>query len=158
MKKKEINILPVSFEKEQEDTIALVSKIKNDGWFSSSVILVNCMPEYSSRLIQSMNHMFSLNNRNELLEIMDLAIPFPSFNQVWNPLTKNYENFDTYLKNWINEFVYPNQFLFVCTKPDSGRALNKLRLSLRSKLENEQFRFATMYLPDNCTLIPDYII
>ena len=146
----------ISNDKEHIDTMLLIEKIKNDDWFNPHTILVNCMPEYSSRLTQSINHNLSLLNKNELLEVMDLSMPFPSFSQVWNPLTKSYENFDTYLKNWINEYVYPTNFLFICSKPDNGRILNKIRLSLRMKLENESFRFATLYLPDNSSLIPDY--
>ena len=156
MKKKENNI--ISLQQEHDDTAILVEKIVKDEWFSPSTILVNCLPEYSARLTQSICHQLSVYNRHELLEIIDLAMPLPDCNQVWNPLSKSYESFDTYLKNWINENVYPCNFLFICAKVDTGKALNKLRLSLKLKLENEHFRFASLYVPSDSVLIPDFHI
>ena len=156
MKNKDTKV--VSFEKEQSDLSLLSKAIMTDKWFTPSTIIVNCMPEYSSRLVQSMNHGFSHKNNNQLLEIMDLAMPYPSYSQVWNPLSKNYESFDTYLKNWINEYVYPTNFLFVDVVTDCGRAFNKIKLSLRTKLENEQFRFASLYVNKDSILKPDYFV
>lgn len=148
----------VSLEKEQKDTLSFIQKIKDDGWFTPSTILVNCCPEYSSRLVQSVNHALSASNKHELLEQIDLQMPYPNCNQVWNPITKNYENFDTYLKNWINDNVYPNNFLFINSATLRGRNFNKLKLSLRSKLENESFRFASLYMQDDSVLTPDFYV
>jgi hypothetical protein len=158
MKKKESKYFNISLEKEYNDTQTLIGKIRGDGWFSPSTIIVNCSPDYSSRLTQVLNHGLSDMNRHELYEQIDLAMPYPNCNQVWNNLTKNYEVFDTYLKNWINENVYPCNFLFVDSGTLRGKNFNKLKLSLRMRLENENFRFASLYVQDDSILIPDYYV
>lgn len=158
MKNKENKYFRVSIEKEFNDTQKLIKLIKEDEWFKPSTILVNCSPDYSSRLTQSINHGLSFTNRNELLEQMDLAMPYPNSSQVWNPSTKSYDIYDTYLKNWINENVYPCNFLFIDSGVLRGRNFNKLKLSLRNKLENENFRFASLYVQDDSILIPDFFI
>jgi len=158
MKKKENKFFKVSLEKEYNDTLTLMQKIMEDDWFTPSTILVNCSPDYSSRLTQALNHGLSILNRHELFEQMDLQMPYPNSNQVWNPITKSYETFDTYLKSWINENVYPCNFLFVDSGTLRGKNFNKLKLSLRSRLENENFRFASLYLQDDSILIPDYYV
>lgn len=144
--------------KEQLDTQYLIDQIKSDKWFTRSSIIVNCFPEYSSRLTQSLNHGLSSMNKHELFEQIDLQMPYPSYNQVWNNTTKNYETYDTYLKNWINDNIYPCNFLFVNAGTLSGKNFNKLKLSLRSKLENENFRFASLYVEDTSIIIPDYYV
>ncbi len=156
--KKDNNYFRISFEKEQTDTFILIKKIREDGWFNSSTILVNCSPDYSSRLTQTVNHALSSSNKHELLEQLDLAMPYPNCNQVWNYITKCYENFDTYLKNWINDNIYPCNFLFIDSGTLRGKNFNKLKLSLRMKLENENFRFASLYVQDDSILTPDYYV
>lgn len=156
MEQRVTNIIGIDVE--QADTKLLVSKITSDEWFKPSTILVNCMPDYSSRLTQGINHSLSSYNKNELLEVIDLPMPFPSYSQVWNPVTKSYENFETYLKNWINDNLYPCNFLFICSKVHDGKILNKVRLSVSHKLENECFRFASLYVRTTTFLTPDFYI
>lgn len=158
MKKTRELTFNISLTKEEEDTQSLIDIIKKDGWINSSTIIVNCSPEYSSRLSQTLNHQLSSLNKNELFEQMDFSTPYGTYSQVWNNLSKNYENFDTYLKNWIYDNIYPTQFLFVSAGVVGGRELNKLKLSLRGKLENELFRFASLYVQDDSVMTPDYYI
>lgn len=158
MKNKEGKYFSISIEKEYRDTRTLITKIREDGWFNSSTIIVNCSPDYSSRLTMTVNHGLSNMNRNELFEQMDLQMPYPNTNQVWNPITKSYESYDSYLKNWINENVYPCNFLFIDSGTLRGKNFNKLKLSIRHKLENENFRFASLYVQDDAILIPDYYV
>jgi|SRR6478736_9691040 len=153
--KKENNFIEVSVEKEWIATINLSNKIRLDKWMNPSTIVVNCFPEYSSRLTQTLNHLLSPLNKNSLFEQIDLAIPAPSYTQVWNPLSKAYEGFDTYLKNWINDNVFSCNFLFV-TNAVAPKHLNKIKLSMRNKLDNEHFRFCALYVPDDSTFLPDY--
>lgn len=156
--KKENKYFEISFEKEHADTFILIDKIRKDNWFNSSTILVNCSPDYSSRLTQTINHALSNQNKHELFEQMDLCMPYPNCNQVWNAVTKCYENFDTYLKNWINDNIYPCNFLFIDSGTLRGKNFNKLKLSLRTKLENENFRFASLYVQDDSIITPDYYV
>lgn len=148
----------VSLDKERADSLELTKKIREGGWFNSSTILVNCSPDYSSYLTQMINHSLSDINKNELFEQMDLQMSYPNCNQVWNPITKSYDNFDTYLKNWVNQNVYPCNFLFIDSGTLRGKNFTKLRLSLRNRLEEGCFRFASLYVQDNSIFIPDYYI
>lgn len=148
----------VSLEKENADTDKLISKIKEDGWFDKSTILVNCSPDYSSRLTQTVNHHLSHINKNELFEVIDLQMPYPNSNQIWNPVTKSYEGFDTYLKNWVNENIFPCKFLFIDSGTLRGRNFNKVKLSVRPKLDNEYFRFASLYVQSSSIFKPDYYV
>lgn len=157
MKKKENNYFRVSVGKEWVDSYNLSNKIKDDKWMNPSTVIVNCLPEYSSRLTQTLNHLLSPINRNNLFEQIDMAVPLPAYSQVWNPITKNYEGFDTYLKSWINENVFSCNFLFV-TNAVSPKNFNKIKLSMRSKLDNEHFRFCSLYVPDDSTFLPDYYV
>lgn len=147
----------ITIEKEWMDTIDLSYKIKMDKWLNPSTIIVNCFPEYSSRLTQTLNHLLSAVNKNNLFEQIDLGIPAPAYTQVWNPITKSYEGFDTYLKSWINENVFSCNFLFV-SNTISSKHFNKIKLSMRSKLDNEHFRFCSLYVQDDSTFLPDYFI
>ena len=148
----------VSLEKEEKDTDKLISLIKEDGWFDSSTIIVNCSPDYSSRLSQTLNHRLSYLNKNELYEVIDMEMPYPNSNQVWNPVTKSYETFDTYLKNWVNEHIFPCKFLFVDSGTLRGKNFNKVKLSVRPKLDNEYFRFASLYVEKSSIFRPDYVV
>lgn len=148
----------ISLEKEFNDTVKLVQKIKEDNWFDSSTIIVNCSPDYSSRLTQQVNHSLSVLNKHELFEQIDMQMPYPIGSQVWNPISKSYEIFDTYLKNWINENIFNCKFLFIDSGTLRGKNFNKVKLSLRNKLDNENFRFASLYVQDDSVFIPDYYV
>ena len=145
----------IQIQKEWKDTLTLADKIIEDEWICPSTVIVNCFPEYSSRLTQTLNHLLRKVNRNNLFEQVDMGIPFPSYTQVWNPINKAYEGFDTYLKNWINENVFSCNFLFVTNHIDS-RYFNKIKLSMRNKLDNENFRFCSLYVDEQSTFFPDY--
>lgn len=148
----------VSLEKEEKDTDKLITKIKEDGWIDKTTIRVNCSPDYSSRLTQTINHRLSHLNKNELFEVVDLQMPYPNSNQIWNPVTKSYEVFDTYLKNWVNENIFTCKFLFIDSGTLRGKNFNKVKLSVRPKLDNENFRFATLYVQSSSIFKPDYYV
>ncbi len=148
----------VSLQKEEVDTDKLIQIIKEDGWFDRSTIIVNCSPEYSSRLSQTLNHRLSHMNKNELFEVIDLPMPLPNSNQVWNPITKTFDIFDPYLKKWCQDNVFSNKFLFVSVGTLRGKNFNKVKLSVRPHLDNEMFRFASLYVQDDSILVPDYYV
>lgn len=152
MKNQENNI---SIEKEWEDTLKLRDKILSDGWIKPNTIIVNCFPEYSSRLTQTLNHTLSTVNKNALFEQVDLAMPFPSYTQVWNPISKSYEGFDTYIKSWIIENMFSCNFLFV-SNIVFPKNLTKIKSSVRGKLDDENFRFCSLYMEQDCGFLPDY--
>lgn len=148
----------ISLEKERDDTASLLHMIKEDGWIDSSTIIVNCSPDYSSRLSQTINHQLSVINKNELLEQIELEMPYPNTNQIWNKQEKEYQSFDSYLKRWVATNIFTNKFLFVDAGTLRGKNFNKVKLSVRPRLENELFRFASLYIQDDSIFIPDYYI
>ena len=150
------NFFFISSAKEQADSQKLVDIIKDDGWISRDTIIVNCFPNYSSRLVQYVNHKLSHLNKNELFEVINLEIPYPNTNQVWNGECKCIENYDSYLRNWVMDKIFTNKFLFVSSDMMEMRNFNKIKLSVKQLLGYENFRFATLYseessVVDYCT-------
>lgn len=148
----------ISLQKEEIDTEKLVQVIKEDKWIDSTTILVNCSPDYSSRLTQTVNHRLSHLNKNELFEVIDLQMPYPNSNQIWNPVTKSYDVFDSYLKRWCQDNLFLNKFIFIDSGTLRGKNFNKVKLSVRPHLENENFRFASLYVQDDSVFVPDYYV
>lgn len=148
-KQEENNYFMVTYEKELADSKKLAEKIKGSGWVSSSMILVNCSPDYSSRLTQMINHKLSHLNHNELYECIDLELPYPIMSQVWNPADKAYQSFDKYLLDWVRMNLNTHfNYLFLDSGKPRERTLTKVRSAVRSKLEPDHYRFASLYSPD----------
>lgn len=152
-KNKYFHITP---EKELADIKKLCTIIADSGWVDNGLIIINCSPDYSSALVMTINHRLSHLNSNELFEIIPLEIPYPTHNQVWNPITKQYENFDSYLKKWVEDNSQDSKFLFVNSGTLNGRNFNKVHLSIRSRMAD--FRFASVYLQDDSTFTPDFYV
>ena len=146
----------ISSTKEDVDTTALIEQIKSDEWINGDTIIVNCFPQYSSRLCQTINHKLSHLNKNELFEVINLEMPYPNTNQVWNGTNQAYENYDTYLKNWVTSNIFYNNFLFVASDMVNIRNFNKIRLEVRRVLQRENHRFASLYCLENTSIHPDY--
>lgn len=148
----------VSYEKELADSKRLIDKIKEESWVNSDTIIVNCFPEYSSRLCQLVNHKLSYLNRNELFEVIDLAMPYPNMAQVWDPEERAYKLYIKYLSDWtrknIND-VY--KYLFIGLDA-IGSNFMRLKTCLRPKLEPEHCRFASLYAEKDGTFLPDFFI
>lgn len=154
----ENNYFYVSSEKEKEDTSKLINKLLDDDWVSGEIIIVNCSPDYSSILVQRVNHRLSSINKHELFEVVDLQMPYPNTNQIWNPHTKEYENFDSYLKKWVTDNVYKSKFLFIDSGTLRGKNFTKVRLSLKQYSNIMDCRFASLYVQDTSIFIPDYYV
>lgn len=148
----------ITFEKERIDTKELVELIKISDWVKPNMIIVNCFPEYSSRLCQSLNHGLSVLNKHELFEIVNLPMPYPNMAQVWDADERVYKGYVRYLTDWIRKYITSHDnYLFASL--DSGTSnLTKLKSLVRSKMENEQYRFATIYKEKNNTLTPDFYV
>ena len=147
----------ISHKKEEVDSGKLVEIIKNDGWVSDDMIIVNCLPTYSSGLTQYLNHKLSHLNKNQLYEVMYLEMPYPNTSQVWNSCTKELENFEFYLKKWVVNNIFFNNFLFILSDVNTVRNFNKIRLNLRGILDREYFRLAAIYAQKG-VIPPDYYV
>jgi hypothetical protein len=149
----------IEYSKEHADTIKLVDIIKKDGWINSNTVIVNCPPDYSSRLVQVVNHKLSYMNRNELFEVVPLEMPYPNMSQIYDPNTHKYEMFDRYLTEWIRNHVDKRtQYLFLSSATLRGKNFSKVKLLMRGRVENENFRFASLYLQSSSILRPDYFV
>lgn len=143
--------------KEDLDTLALIAAIRNSSWVSSATILVNCFPEYSSKLTQMANHQLSHLNRNELFETIDLQMPYPNMSQVWSPQDKAYRQFDKYLLDWVKEHLRPS-FNYLFLSAVTEEIGHKVKAAVRTKLEPDNYRFGTLYLQSNSLYVPDFLI
>lgn len=149
----------ISPDKEQVDSAALIKLIQEDGWIKSSPTIVNCFPEYSSSLVQLLNHKLSHLNKNELFDILTLDMPYPNMSQVYNSKSGVYESFDRYLVDWVRENITSRiNFLFVYSKVITGRNLSKLKVALRPHIEPNQVRFASLYMHDYSIFKPDFVV
>lgn len=149
----------VSSHKENLDILSLIQKIKEDRWMNKETILVNCSPDYSSHLTQMINHKLSHLNNNELYEVINMEMPFPTFSQIWDPVKKDVQNFDSYLKEWVaihirSEFNY----LFIDGGVLRGKNFNKVHLSIRQLIEPSKYKFASVYVEKSSIFKPDYYI
>lgn len=155
--KKKNNYFHISYGKELVDSNLLIEKIKEEGWVSSSTVLVNCSPEYSSGLVQLVNHKLSYLNNNELFECIPLEMPYPNMSQIYNPTERDYELFDKYLIDWTRKYLTKsNDYLFISVATLRGKNFGKIKMAIKSKLEVENFRFASIYLESSSLFIPDY--
>jgi hypothetical protein len=151
------NYFFISRDYEYSSSNELIGKIVQDNWVDKDTIIVNCFPEYSSSLTQLINHKLSFLNKDELFETIDLQIPYPIGTQIWNPIDKEYQLFDTYITKWVKTHLRKNQkYLFVTSSVGDSRAYNKALHIIKSMLEMEDYRFATLFTRD--TFKPDYFI
>lgn len=153
--KKSSKYFHISSVKEESDTGALLDIIKASKWVDSSTILVNCSPDYSSTLTQQINHKLSYLNKNELFEVINMEMPYPTGNQVWDNTDKIYLPFDSYLKKWMMQ-VTANKYLFIDSGTLRGKNFNKVRLALNSS--KAEYRFASLYVQDDSIFTPDYYV
>jgi hypothetical protein len=149
----------VSLEQENTHSNYLIQNLINSGWLQPDTVLVNVVPEYSSRLTQLINQKTSFLNRNELFEQINLSVPPKGMSQVYSYEAKAYITFDKYLLEWVNRYVTPSsRFLFIKDTTFTGRSLNKIRLVLKSKLEEiDQMRFLSLYCQQDSVLVPDFV-
>lgn len=153
------NYFFVSYEKENIDSTILISKIASSSWLQRDTILVNCSPDYTSRLIQLMNHKLSYLNNNELFEVIDLEMPYPTMYQIWDGEEKVYKTYGNYLLSWVQKHLKKsNNYLFVDSATCRGNNFTTLKSIINGKIENENYRFASIYLQDNSIFTPDFYV
>lgn len=151
----------IELEREASHSNYLIQELIMNGVMQRDMVLVNCAPEYSSRLTQLINHKTSYLNKNELYEQISLDLPKKGMNQVLSYDEKEFISFDRYLSEWINRYVTKDaKFLFVQNVVHTGKHLNKIWLSLKSKLENlDNMKFVSLYVQEDAlmTTIPNFI-
>jgi hypothetical protein len=136
----------VSGTEELAAIFTLINQIKLDQWLDGTTILVNCAPQFTSITAQHLNHALSAANNLQLFEVLNLELPTTVQSQVWNAETAEYLSFDKYLIQWIYKYIAPHQkYLFISNVAEP--VLSKVRSRVKIKLEDERFRFATVYKP-----------
>jgi len=148
----------ITLEKEIVDTKKLIEIIKVSGWIKSDMIIINCFPEYSSRLCQSLNHGLSILNKDELFEVINLPMPYPNMVQVWDIDDKVYKFYTRYLTEWAQKYITCHDNYLFTSLDFSTSNFTSVKAMVRSKMENEQYRFATLYKEKNSILVPDFYI
>lgn len=148
----------IGHEAERIDSESLVLKIKESGFIYPDMTLVNCFPEYSSRITQIVNHKLSYLNKDELFEVIELKMPYPNMGQVWDNAEKAYRGYTRYLIDWIRLNIFSNQkYLFVSADASCNNFL-KLKNLIKGKLEYDDYRFASIYTHKERVFTPDIYV
>jgi len=149
----------ISYEKEIIDSKSLITDIATSGWVSSEMTIINCSPDYSSRLTQLINHKLSYLNKHETYEVIDLHMPYPIMSQIWDSYEKEFIQFEKYLLDWVRRFITPKgKYLFVDSGTLRGKNFNKVKQAIKSKLEPDNYRFASLYLESESIFTPDFFV
>jgi hypothetical protein len=151
------NYFFINYQKEVSDIQRVCNQIKESNWMDKDTYIVNCSPDYSSTFSMHVNHKLSYLNNNELYDRLDLEMPYPVMNQVWNMYEKRYETYDQYLKYWAAKHLENgSKYLFLDSGTIRGLNFEKVRLSIRGILEPDQYRFGTLYKEKNSIFKPDF--
>lgn len=148
----------ITHEKEVIDTRTLINKIKDSDWVKGDMIIVNCFPEYSSYLCQSINHGLSFLNQNDLFEVANLSMPYPNMSQVWDTEERSFKGYIRYLTEWVRKYIRSNESYLFVSVDSSTTNLARLKAMVKSKIENENYRFATLYKEKNNIVTPDFYV
>lgn len=144
----------ISIQEEYEDAIELSQIIQFDGWFDEEVILVNCMPEYSSLSMQLLNH--SLSHSSSLHEIISHEMPLEERSQVWFAEEGKFCSYNYYLTQWsIRNINKRFKYLFFITRLTREAELFQLRRALKGEVD---YRIACIYRKPGITMYTDYIV
>lgn len=153
------NYFYISHEKETVDSGKLIKQIADSNWLTKDTILINCSPDYSSRVTQLVNHKLSFLNKNELYEVVDLPMPYPIMNQIWDNLEKNFIQFEKYLAEWVRKYITSNdKYLFIDSGTLRGKNFSRVKQAIRYKLEPDSYRFASLYLQSDSIFTPDFYV
>jgi len=157
--KKSDSYFCVTYEKENKDSFELIQKITDNGWVTGDTIMVNCSPDYSSRLTQVINHQLSHLNNNELFEVIDMEMPYPTMSQVWDREDRDYKLYIKYLSLWIQKHLKKdNQYLFIDSATCRGSNFARLKSMLNGRVSGDNYRFASLYLQSDSIFTPDYYV
>lgn len=145
----------IPIEKEIIDSYSLATMIGKDEWVDSNTVIVNCSPDYSSIVCQTVNHRLSSNNKHELYEQLCLEMPFPTMSQIWNKETRQYELYHKYLHEWISRLDKTCKYLFIDSATLRGKNFSLLRTNAINKID---YKLASLYLEESSIITPDYYV
>ncbi len=149
----------ISSEKEKWDTSKLIRMIDESGWVANDTILVNCSPDYSSIITQHINHRLSYLNSNELFEVIDLEMPYPTMSQVWDRVEKEYQTYIKYLSTWVYKHLKKdNQYLFIDSGTCRGSNFARLKAMINGRIDEANYRTASLYLQSDSIFTPDFYV
>lgn len=149
----------ISYKKELVDSEKLIEKIKKENWIDADTVLVSCSPDYSSRLVQLINHKLSYIADNELFEQIDLNMPYPTNSQVWDSINRGYQQYTTYLLEWIRRHIQTNQkYLFIDSGVLRGENFTKLKQAISGRLDRTQYMFGSLYIQEDSIFKPDFYV
>jgi len=152
------NYFFISRDKEINDTEKLTDIIRSDAWIDSDTIIVTCSPDYSSGLTMIINHKLSHLNENELFPQIKMEMPYPNMTQVWNERMES-QHFDTYLKEWCSKYIDKSyKYLFIDSGTLRGKNFNKVKLTIKDYLDNDRYKFASLYLQKSSIFTPHYYV
>lgn len=149
----------IPYKKEIDDTLSIIERLDHSNSIKKDTIIVNCFPEYSSRLSQLVNHKLSHLNKNELYEVIDLAIPYPDTSQVWDNVEKSYRSFDNYLYDWARLNIRKSSnYLIVTSGVFRDKDMVKVKQAFKQRLEPDNYNFLSLYLQSDSTFSPDFFM
>ncbi len=143
----------ISHGKELFDNLSLIEMIKQSGIIRENTVLVNCNPDYSSSLVQLVNHKLSYLNNNELFERIDLEVPQEGMSQVWNRVDQEYQAFGAYSSDWVRRNIVEDySYVFISSFVTNFRHYR----NLQSILAGKKVAFATTYLEEGSDWKPTF--
>lgn len=157
---KEINnYFHITYEKEELDSISLINQIAESGWIDKDVTIINCSPDYSSRLTQLINHKLSYLNDNETFEVIDLPMPYPIMSQIWDTQEAKFIQFENYLFDWIRKYIIPtSKYLFVDSGTLRGKNFTKVYQGIKGRVDLDKIKFASLYLQSDSIFTPEFFV
>jgi hypothetical protein len=153
------NYFHVTYEKEGLDSTNLINQIAKSGWVDNEMTIINCSPDYSSRLTQMVNHKLSYLNANETFEVIDLPMPYPIMFQIWDTQERKFIQFDRYLFDWVRKYILPNgKYLFLDSGTLRGKNFTKVYQAIKDKVDRDKIKFASLYLESDSIFTPDFFV
>lgn len=154
----ETNNFMVTYDKEDKDIEILIGLLKEADWLKRDTFFINCFPEYSSRLTHLLSHKLSYLNNHEPFEVLDLKMPYPNMVQVWDNEDKMFKMYIKYLSDWVRKNINKvERFLFIGTDT-SGSNFTRLKSMVNGRVDEENYRFATLYKSKEGIFLPDYYV
>lgn len=144
----------VRFKKHFIDSEALADKIIKEEWVDDYTNIVVCAPAYSSITAQIVNHKLS-NINNQLLPSILLEIPQSNMSQVWNPLERQFQTFDIYMKTWLPQLETWQKYLFLFCSIEQDKYINTISRLVKIRVPAENIRVACLYKHVECKFLPD---
>ena len=138
---------------EHSDLQKLKEQIQKSKFVTEGTIIVNCSPDYSSILCQSLQHLLSEANNNKPLQLEYLDMPYP------NQETYTKEQMILDAKKLMEKYKGQlKKFLFIdsgCLRGSNFTALAKV---VSNYVGEEDRRFACLYLQDDSSFIPEFYV